>query len=175
MNGVQFILYIFLGPETRYIRSGVQHNTSAIKYEYFHFTRIDPRPLTFHDFIHPLSLFFKPCIVIPAVAYAMTFLFGSVLITVELPQIFGEKFQLNPQQLGYQYVGLIIGSVIGEQMGGSLSDFWMNRRTKRNTGVRPAPEVLSMSFDQSLPPTNFDICSIASGSPTLVSCSRSRA
>ena len=81
----------------------------------------------------------KMCILIPAVAYAMTFLFGSVLITVELPQLFGEKFGFNPQQLGLQFLGIIIGSVIGEQLGGSLSDYWMNRRANRH-GRQPAPE-----------------------------------
>jgi nitrate/nitrite transporter NarK len=69
----------------------------------------------------------------------MTFLFGSVLITVELPQLFGQKFGFNPQQLGLQFLGIIIGSVIGEQLGGSLSDYWMNRRA-RATGARPVPE-----------------------------------
>jgi hypothetical protein len=69
----------------------------------------------------------------------MAFLFGSVLITVELPQLFGMKFGFNAQQLGLQFLGIIIGSVIGEQLGGSLSDYWMNRRT-RKAGVAPKPE-----------------------------------
>lgn len=139
INGVQFIAYFFLGPETRYIRSGADHKGSELKQEYLNFTRIDPRPLTFRDFVHPLGLWRKLCVMIPAVAYAMTFLFGSVLITVELPQLFGEKFGFNAQQLGLQFLGIIIGSVIGEQLGGSLSDYWMNRRT-RKTGVKPPPE-----------------------------------
>jgi MFS family permease len=139
INGAQFILYVFLGPETRYIRSGVSHPLPAVKEEYFHFARIDPRPLAFSDFYHPLTLFLKPCIVIPAVAYAMTFLFGSVLITVELPQLFGEKFHFNAQQLGLQFLGIIVGSVIGEQLGGSLSDYWMNSKA-RKTGTTPKPE-----------------------------------
>ncbi|KAM0162334.1 hypothetical protein ACHAQE_003774 [Botrytis cinerea] len=139
MNGVQFIAYVFLGPETRYLRHGVQHSKSSFKEEYLTFHRIDPSPLRIYDFVHPLTLFAKPCIVIPAVAYAMTFLFGSVLITVELPQLFAEKFGFNAQQLGYQFLALIIGSVIGEQLGGNLSDFWMNRKA-RKTGIQPAPE-----------------------------------
>ena len=56
------------------------------------------------------------CVVIPAVAYFMIFLFGSVLITVEIPQLFGEKFHFKMQQLALQFLGIIIGSVIGEQM-----------------------------------------------------------
>ncbi|KAF7925502.1 uncharacterized protein EAE98_006727 [Botrytis deweyae] len=139
MNGVQFIAYVFLGPETRYLRHGVQHPKSSFREEYLTFHRIDPSPLRVYDFVHPLTLFTKPCIVIPAIAYAMTFLFGSVLITVELPQLFAQKFGFNAQQLGYQFLALIIGSVIGEQLGGNLSDFWMNRKA-RKTGIQPAPE-----------------------------------
>jgi hypothetical protein len=69
----------------------------------------------------------------------MVFVFASVLVAVELPQLFGTKFHFNAQQLGYQFVSLIIGSVIGEQFGGSISDYWMNRQAKK-TGVRPEPE-----------------------------------
>ncbi|KAM3080526.1 hypothetical protein ACMFMG_005472 [Clarireedia jacksonii] len=139
INGVQFIAYAFLGPETRYLRAGVQHPTSTFREEYLTFHRIDPKPLRLYDFIHPLSLAAKPCIMIPAAAYAMNFLWGSVLITVELPQLFGEKFGFNAQQLGLQFLALIIGSVIGEQFGGTLSDYWMNRRA-RKTKIQPAPE-----------------------------------
>ncbi|QSZ34262.1 hypothetical protein DSL72_005852 [Monilinia vaccinii-corymbosi] len=139
INGIQFIAYAFLGPETRYLRHGAQHPTSSFREAYLTFHRIDPAPLRIYHFVHPLTLVAKPCIVIPAIAYAMTFLFGSILITVELPQLFGEKFGFNAQQLGYQFVALIIGSVIGEQLSGHLSDFWMNRRS-RKTGVQPAPE-----------------------------------
>jgi hypothetical protein len=69
----------------------------------------------------------------------MTFLFGSVLITVQLPQLFGQKFHFNAQQLGLQFLGIIIGSVIGEQLGGSLSDCWMNRKAKK-TRMHTQPE-----------------------------------
>lgn len=117
----------------------MQHQESSFKQEYLTFKRIDPRALTIHGFIHPLSLFRKPCILIPAIAYAMTFLFGSVLITVELPQLFVKKFGFNAQQLGLQFLGIIIGSVIGEQLGGSLSDYWMNRKAKKS-GVHTQPE-----------------------------------
>jgi nitrate/nitrite transporter NarK len=139
INGVQFIAYIFLGPETRYIRTGTRHELSDAKQKYFHFSRIDPKPLNIYDFIHPLSLFNKPCIALPSMAYSMTFLFASVLITVELPQLFGQKFGFNSQQLGLQFLGIIIGSVIGEQLGGRLSDHWMNRSAAKHNR-RPAAE-----------------------------------
>jgi MFS family permease len=69
----------------------------------------------------------------------MVFLFGSVMITVEIPQLFGPKFHFDPAQLGLQFLGVIIGSVIGEQIGGGLSDKWMNRGTRKH-GSQTAPE-----------------------------------
>ena len=128
-----------MGPETRYIRRGVAHEGSDFKQEYLNLSRVDPTPLKFYDFVQPLFVGRRLCVLLPAVSYAMIFLFGSVLITVELPQLFGEKFHFNPAQLGLQFLGLIIGSVIGEQIGGFLSDFWMNSKTKK-LGHRPLPE-----------------------------------
>jgi hypothetical protein len=69
----------------------------------------------------------------------MVFLFGNILATVEIPQLLEKKFELNAEQLGMQFLGAIIGSVIGEQMGGVLSDFWMNRRSRR-IGGKAEPE-----------------------------------
>lgn len=138
-NGVQLILYAFLGPETRYIRKGVDHAGSTVKEEYFNFKRIDPAPFTVTDFLGPLMLFKSASAVIPTVAYSMIFLFASVMLTVEIPQLFGPKFHFNPQQLGLQFLGVIIGSIIGEQIGGFLSDWWMKFCTRR-MGHPASPE-----------------------------------
>ncbi|KAF2270158.1 MFS general substrate transporter [Lojkania enalia] len=140
VNGVQFILYLFLGPETRYIRHSVQHTTPAIKEEYFKFSRIDATPFTAIEFISPLRMAKYSCVMIPAAAYAMIFLFASVMITVETPQLFGEKFHFNAQQLGLQFLGIIIGSIIGEQVGGYTSDYWMAWQAKKLAPGRPTPE-----------------------------------
>ncbi len=129
-------MYAFLGPETRYLRKGVEHRGSDFKQEYLNFKRIDLTPLKLSEFVQPLFFVKSPCVVIPAVAYSMIFIFGSVMITVEIPQLFGEKFHFNTQQLGLQFLGTAIGSVIGEQIG---SDFWMNRRS-RKIDARPPPE-----------------------------------
>lgn len=140
-NAVQFILYTFFGPETRYIRKGVHHEGSDFRQEYLNIgRRIDTSPMKLQEFFHPLAYFTKPCVVIPAIAYSIVFGFASVLITVEIPQLFGEKFHFDTQQLGLQFLGVIIGSVIGEQIGGRASDLWMGRRTKKQGGVRPSPE-----------------------------------
>lgn len=64
---------------------------------------------------------------------------GNTLVVVELPALFGEKFGFNSEQLGLQFIGLIIGSILGEQIGGSFSDYWM-RRQSRKIGTYPVPE-----------------------------------
>lgn len=61
-------------------------------------------------------------------------------MTVEIPQIFLPKFEFNPQQIGLQFLGIIVGSVLGEQMAGPLSDVWMDRAARHNGSIRPPPE-----------------------------------
>ncbi|KAJ5194256.1 hypothetical protein N7472_006722 [Penicillium cf. griseofulvum] len=139
INGGQFILYLFFGPETRYLGSGINSKDSPRKIEYMSLRRIDPTPFSWLEFVRPLTMARHPSILIPACAYAMVFLFGSVLTTVEVPHLLQEKFGLNSEQLGMQFLGAIIGSVIGEQMGGVLSDFWMSRRGRR-IGGKAEPE-----------------------------------
>lgn len=140
-NGVQFILYLFLGSESLYMRreDGRSSPVSGIKPGLFTFRRIDPTPLRLWDFIQPLSYVVKPCVMIPACAYAMIFLWGSIVLTIEIPQIFPELFGFDTQQVGLQFLGVIIGSVLGEQVGGLISDRWMWWRQKRQ-GEPPAPE-----------------------------------
>lgn len=141
INGGQFIAYLFLGPETRYIRKGVPHSGSAFKREYLSLKRIDPNPLKPVEFIYPLSLFRFTSVWVPTVAYSIVFGFASVLLTVEIPQLFVPKFGFNPQEIGLQFLGMIIGSVLGEQIAGRGSDWWMDWKAKRMPeNERPQPE-----------------------------------
>ncbi|KAJ5765422.1 hypothetical protein N7520_004981 [Penicillium odoratum] len=139
INGVQFILYLFLGPETRFIDGEDSANGSVFKREYIYIRRIDPTPFTWYEFVKPLTMVTRPFIVIPTCAYAMVFLFANIMTTVEIPALLQTKFDLNSEQVGLQFLGLIIGSVIGEQVGGGLSDYWMRMRTRR-TLSKPEPE-----------------------------------
>ncbi|KAJ3546532.1 hypothetical protein NM208_g1953 [Fusarium decemcellulare] len=137
-NGAQFILHGLFGPETRFEPGTQSQGNSSFRQQYLSFRRIDPKPLKLKDFIHPLSFIRFPNVVVPAVAHAMVFLWGSVMTTFEIPQVFPEKFGFNTQQVGLQNIGVIIGTIAGEQIGGILSDKWMGLR-ERN-GKRPEPE-----------------------------------
>lgn len=145
INGVQFVLYFFFGPETLYLRSEndpppyIDGRSSGFVAKYLHFRRINPRKLTIHDYFEPLRMIVRPCAVLPGVAYSTVFLFGSILTTIEIPQLFEQKFGLNTEQIGLQFIGVIVGSLLGEQVGGALSDLWMRRR-KASLGEQPQPE-----------------------------------
>ncbi|KAH8666936.1 major facilitator superfamily domain-containing protein [Xylariales sp. PMI_506] len=137
-NGVQFILYFFLGPETLYKRDlASRPSGSKIKTQYFNFRRIDPRPLTWRDFAHPFVYFLRPAAWIPAMSYAMIFLWSNIMPTIEIPQIYPAEYGLNTQQVGLQFLSFILGSAIGEQLGGRASDWWMNSRRKKVGKVQP--------------------------------------
>jgi hypothetical protein len=107
--------------------------------QFWSFRRINPATFRFEDFIHPLRLAGRITVLIPAIAYAITFGFSVVLVPVELPAVLQEKFGLSTSALGLQFLGLLIGSLLGEQLGGSMSDMWMYWATRRN-GRRPEPE-----------------------------------
>lgn len=73
--------------------------------------KIGPDPIQLSDFYAPMRMFMYRSVFIPTLACSIVFGFASVLMTVEIPQIFGSKFDLNPQQIGLQFLGLIIGYV----------------------------------------------------------------
>lgn len=114
-------------------------NAFDLLHRYLQFRRIDPAQLRLYEFIQPLSLARYASIAIPTIAYSIVFGFCSVLLTVEIPQLFLPKFGFNAQQIGLQFLGIIIGSIIGEQLGGRLSDLWMRRIGGRKE-TSPSPE-----------------------------------
>lgn len=144
VNAVQLILYFFFGPESRYIRGSQapedERNKSDFKKQYMSFRRIDKTPMTWYDFVEPLAYAARPCVMLPAVAYAMEFLWTSIMTTVEIPQLFPELFGFNTQQNGLQMISVIVGTIVGEQIGGRMSDLWMSMRRRKLNGRSPQPE-----------------------------------
>ncbi|KAJ5827835.1 Major facilitator superfamily domain general substrate transporter [Penicillium robsamsonii] len=147
VNAIQFATYFLFGSESLYVRDNVPaNNVTAAKQSLFKFSRIDPAPLRLWDFVQPLSYVMKPCVIIPAAAYAMVFLWGSIALTIEISQVYPSKFGLNTQQVGLQFLAIIIGSVIGEQIGGFISDRWMLMRQRRTGEPSPPEHRLWLSY-----------------------------
>ena len=135
---MQFILYFLFGRESRYVPGTQAAAAHGFAGNYLRFRRIDPTPLTAIEFVRPLFMVLRPCVMVPAVAYAMVFLWGAIMMSIEIPQLFPERFGFDAQQVGLQYIALIVGTVLGEQIGGRMSDAWMWHRHRR--GHFPAPE-----------------------------------
>ncbi|KAJ4145833.1 hypothetical protein LMH87_004665 [Akanthomyces muscarius] len=137
-NVVQFILYVALGSETRYIRSRSDDPSPVPRR--LALRRIDPTPFSMLEFVHPFVYAVRWRVAIPAASYAMSFLFCNVVTTVEIPQLFAEKFHFGAQTLGLQFLALMVGSLVGEALGSAASSFWMARGINKNDGQRPRPE-----------------------------------
>lgn len=137
---MQLVIYFFLGPETRYVagETSEKQEKKTSRQRYLGFKRVDPTPLTVRDFFSPLTLLSRRCVILPAMAHAMIFLWGSIVISIEIPQLYPEKFGFNTQQVGLQNIGTIVGTFFGEQIGGFLSDRWMWLPQRR--GRAPKPE-----------------------------------
>lgn len=134
INAVQFLAYAIFPYETLYDRASTTHIQNTGR---FSFRRLNMTPLTFGSFVAPLALLGKIEVVVPAVAYALVFTYANTATTVELPKFYGEFFHFNAQQIGLQYICVIIGSVIGEQVSGPMSDWFMNRYARRVGRTHP--------------------------------------
>ncbi|BGP17282.1 hypothetical protein JCM10213_008164 [Rhodosporidiobolus nylandii] len=150
VNLVQFILAVFLLPETMYSRptrgapgsaaplaEPVEQRTAWWK-PYLAFNRRSTAPWKSVPFecIKPLSLFARPEVFLPTLAYAVLFSYSNVLLTIEIPALLGRKARLNAQQTGLQFIGAIVGAVVGEIIAGRGSDLWMLYRTQKANGDR---------------------------------------
>lgn len=137
INFCQFIAYLVFGGETLR-KDNILHDIperkvgSSLRRSIFP-ARLDYTPLTIFTFLTPFQLMTCTSVIIPACAYAVVFCYANIALIVEMPIIFGIEFGLDTQQIGLQFLALIIGSVIGEQLSGRVSDAVMRRRTSGHT------------------------------------------
>ncbi|KAJ5169767.1 uncharacterized protein N7500_002550 [Penicillium coprophilum] len=144
INLLQALAYIYLGGETLRV-TVFENNAAEEKISIFRTfanrllpKRFDTRPMRISDFVSPFRIAKNPRILIAALATAITFCYANIVFVVEMPLTFGEKFHLNAQQTGLQFIPIIIGCVIGEQIGGPMSDYFMKIYRKRKGRVCPA-------------------------------------
>ncbi|KAF5389272.1 hypothetical protein D9757_003543 [Collybiopsis confluens] len=149
-NLAHFILYLFFCPETLFDRpersqkpgSRTTYSDSVANEKWYtpYITlRIHSRvpwiqlPL---DILSPFYYILRPTVLLPSLAYAITFTYTNVLLTVEIPALLGAKYQLNTQQVGLQFVAPFLGSLLGEPIAGYGSDKWMQYRVGKAKGER---------------------------------------
>lgn len=119
------------GKEKRYLFGLITRTTHTI------------RPI---EFIEPLFQAKDYRVSVASAAYAFVCCYSSVLISVEMPQVMGQKFHLDAQGIGLQFIAIIIGTLIGELLAGPLSDFWMKWRSRKR-GVRIIEDRLWISYN----------------------------
>ncbi|KAH6896737.1 putative MFS transporter [Thelonectria olida] len=148
LNGVQFLAYFFFSPETIWNPPGEQapRASTSFKDNYLRFGRLNSAPLRLREFCHPIFRLKHASIALPAWCYANVFAFASIMMTVEIPQTFGAKFGFNAQQLGLQFIAIIVGSIPGELIGGVISDKLQSRKRKQLKRDPPAEHRLWGSY-----------------------------
>lgn len=139
VNFVQFLLYLLLGDETIYPKEGPSRiKTMGGFFNKFKFRRLDSCPLTTYSFIEPLVASKYPRIIVPIFAQSIVFCYANIAIIVEMPSVFGKEFGLDDQQLGLQFIAVIVGSLIGEQLAGPTSDWFLKETDERKGSHLPA-------------------------------------
>ena len=131
INFGQFLLYVAIGDETIYNPENERKKSGF-------FAKLIPRKISSHsisprDFVAPFSLAMTPRVLIAACAHAVTFCYGNIAMIVEMPIAFGQKFHFDAQQIGLQFIAIIIGCVLGEQVSGPMCD-WFLRRVRQTRG-----------------------------------------
>ncbi len=134
-----FIANIFFAPETLNMRdpssTGNTTTKSSLKTQYASLRRIDPSSFTLREFYLPFMMLRHACVLLPSVAYAVVFNIASPALSIAIPSAYAEKFHLNARQIGLQFAAILIGAIIGELLGGRISDTIMNRRAKVAHGL----------------------------------------
>ena len=141
-NFLQAVGYILFGEETMYSPpdeiEGLEVHNAISGIRRFIPRRITVRPLRPRAVIAPFVIGARPRVLIPALATAITFCYANIVFVVKMPILSGEKFHLGPQQIGLQFLSVVIGCVPGEQLAGPGSDYFMKFLAKRKTAIHAA-------------------------------------
>jgi MFS family permease len=143
INFCQFLLYLAIGDETIYNPDNERKPTGI--WGKIIPRKISSRSLSLQDFIAPFEMFKYPRVLIAACAHAVTFCYGNIALIVEMPIVFGERFNFDAQQIGLQFIAIIVGCVLGEQVSGPMSD-WFLRRLHQKRGHSCPADRLWLSY-----------------------------
>lgn len=136
INFCQFLAYLAIGDETIYNPASKEAAATGLRKMIPR--QITPNRIRLGDFVAPLTLVEHPRVLVAALAHAVFFCYGNIALIVEMPISYGKKFDFDGQQIGLQFIAIIIGCVLGEQLSGPFSD-WTSKRIRESRGYgRPA-------------------------------------
>lgn len=134
-----FVATFFLATETLYLRDSPSARNLDKRQQYLSMGRINPAPFRVSELNQPYLMLIRPSVLVPACAYATTFCVASPGISIIIPTAYIETYGLNIQQVGLQFIAVLVGAILGEQIGGLLSDVAMKSKGKLGN-VQRAPE-----------------------------------
>lgn len=143
MNACTVVAWLF-ADETLYDHTG-QVNSGELKSR-FRLKPLVPYKVNWWELISPLKRVQDYRVLIVSCSYAIVFCYANIALVVEMPQVYGSKFDLDAEGIGLQFIAIIIGSVLGEIMAGPLSDYWMKLCIKRRNGVKIIEDRLTVSY-----------------------------
>ncbi|KAF7307688.1 MFS general substrate transporter [Mycena kentingensis (nom. inval.)] len=140
---VLFTMMFFCLPETLYMRGSkpVETNRPILRRLALWGHRPEEKHLKLVDFWRPFQMMYYPVVTITAFYYAVTFGFSSILPAVTSATLFRLKHQFTPSKTGLCLgLGTLIGSTLGELLGGIVIDRSM-RMSRKKAGGAAVPEV----------------------------------
>ncbi|CAK9441485.1 uncharacterized protein LODBEIA_P53530 [Lodderomyces beijingensis] len=134
INAAQVVAYFLFGKETLYNYNDLSKNEPNRFKQLTRFGAIIPEfKLNLKTVLHPFAYFANWRIFIATWAYSICFMHANIATNVEIPEVMYVKFGMGPQALGLQFLGLLVGTIIGE-VGGYASDKFQGWGQKNNKG-----------------------------------------
>ncbi|CAK5267759.1 unnamed protein product [Mycena citricolor] len=139
-----FVMMFFCLPETLFMRGSTPVATSSpiLRRMKLWGLRPEGKHLTLSDFLGQFIMFKYPTVLASAVYYSITFTLSSILPAVTSAALFKKLYGFTPSQTGLVLgFGTLIGSTLGELMGGIVVDRTMYLSRKNNKDSEVLPEV----------------------------------
>ena len=140
INFCQFLAYVAVNLESRYVGRHQQPETGTEETTYgslrhqsrVSYRRIDNTPWSSRQIYSCIFVLRHADVALVIFAVTMMTAFLNISMIVEIPAVLGQKFNLSGGQIGLQCLGPIIGSLVGEQIGGRTSDYIIRRHYRRS-------------------------------------------
>nr|GAT59083.1 MFS general substrate transporter [Mycena chlorophos] len=140
-----FVMMFFCLPETLYMRNSsviVKTDRPILRRMGLWGHRPAEKHLKLIDFWRPFQMVAYPAVTISAFYYCVAFSFSSILPAVTSATLFKIKHDFTPSKTGLALgFGTLIGSTLGELLGGIVVDRSMLLSRKGHADQDPVPEV----------------------------------
>ncbi|KAJ7491991.1 MFS general substrate transporter [Mycena latifolia] len=142
LDFTMFVVMFFCLPETLYLRGStpVVTDKPILRRMKLWGLRPEGKRLKASDFLHQLIMFKYPTVVLTALYYSITFTLSSILPAVTSATLFRRLYKFNASQTGLALgVGTLVGSTLGELLGGIVVDrsMYLSRKGKKDGDIVP--------------------------------------